>query len=111
MALRTSVTAQEYDQTLRAAVNAYYEHAINDPSMSREEAINSTAQMAEQYLAASEEFQANLENASMTNETGNELSAESVGNEVGGNEAGGIEDGGMEGGDTGGIDSDGDGIE
>lgn len=78
MALNNKVTAQEYDQTLRDAVNAYYEHAMNDPSMSKEEAISSTAQMAEEYLNASEEFQANLEaeealNAGdMVNESGNE---------------------------------------
>lgn len=104
MALRESVTAQEYDQTLRDAVNAYYEHAMNDPNMSQEEAISSTAQMAEQYLAATEEFQANLEAESMSNESGNEQ-----GTEVGGIE--GTDAGGIEGGDDGGIGSDGDGIE
>lgn len=51
------VSLEEYNQALRAAVNAYYEHAINDPSMSKEEAIRSTAEMSERYLNAVQEFQ------------------------------------------------------
>ena len=96
MALNNSVSFQEYDQTLRDAVNAYYEHAMNDPSMSREEAIQSTAQMSEQYLNATEEFQANMETETQAVETGNEISAANDG---------------IEGGQEGGIDSDDGGIE
>ena len=36
------VTLEEYNQSLRDSVNAYYTHAINDPGMSREDAIKST---------------------------------------------------------------------
>lgn len=61
MALNQHVTAEQYNQAMHDAVNAYYTHAMNDPSMSHEEAINSTAQMAERGLAAQEEFQANLD--------------------------------------------------
>lgn len=96
MALKNSVSFQEYDQTLRDAVNAYYEHAMNDPSMSREEAVQSTAQMSEQYLNATEEFQANMESETQAVNTGNEISA--------GND-------GLEGSEEGGIDSDDGGIE
>ena len=33
------VTEEEYNQALRDAVNEYYEHALNDPTMSQEEAL------------------------------------------------------------------------
>lgn len=51
------VSLEEYNQSLRDSVNAYYTHAINDPSMSKEEALESTGEMAEKYLGAVEEFQ------------------------------------------------------
>ena len=51
------VTLEEYNATLRDSVNAYYVHAMNDPAMSKEEAINSTAEMSENYLGAVQEFQ------------------------------------------------------
>lgn len=52
------VSLEEYNQSLRDSVNAYYEHAMNDPSMSREEAIGSAAEMSESYLNAVDEFEA-----------------------------------------------------
>ena len=51
------VTLEEYNQSLRDTVNAYYEHAMQDPSMTEEDAIQSTAEMSEKYLDAVEEFQ------------------------------------------------------
>lgn len=51
------VSLEEYNQSLRDSVNAYYTYAINDPSMSKEEALESTGEMAEKYLGAVEEFQ------------------------------------------------------
>lgn len=51
------VTLEEYNATLRDSVNAYYTHAMNDPRMSREEAIQSTAEMSEGYLNAVNGFQ------------------------------------------------------
>lgn len=51
------VSLEEYNQSLRDAVNAYYSHAINDPSMRREDALKSTGEMAEKYLDAVQEFQ------------------------------------------------------
>lgn len=51
------VSLEEYNATLRGTVNAYYEHAINDPSMSKEDAIKSTAEMSEKYLDEVQEFQ------------------------------------------------------
>lgn len=51
------VSLEEYNATLRASVNAYYEHAMNDPTMSKEEAIKSTAEMSEKYINAVQEFQ------------------------------------------------------
>lgn len=51
------VSLEEYDTTLRSSVNAYYEHVMNDPTMSKEETIKSTAEMSEKYLDAIQEFQ------------------------------------------------------
>lgn len=51
------VFLEEYNQTLRDSVNAYYTHAMNDPNMSNEDALKSTGEMAEQYLDAVQEFQ------------------------------------------------------
>ena len=53
----TPVSLEEYNAALRNSVNAYYEHAINDPTMSKEEAIKSTAEMSEKYIDAVQEFQ------------------------------------------------------
>ena len=60
------VTLEEYNQSLRDTVNAYYEHAMQDPSMTEEDAIQSTAEMSEKYLDAIEEFQ---QEQDMQNET------------------------------------------
>lgn len=51
------VSLEEYDATLRSSVNAYYEHVMNDPTMSKEETIKSTAEVSEKYLDAVQEFQ------------------------------------------------------
>ena len=51
------VSLEEYNATLRDSVNAYYAHAMNDPTMSKEEAIKSTAEMSEKYFDAVQEFQ------------------------------------------------------
>jgi len=53
-----SVSREEYNQTLRDSVNRFYEHEMNDPSISKEEAMANTAQMAENYENAMEEFDA-----------------------------------------------------
>lgn len=60
------VTLEEYNQSLRDTVNAYYEHAMQEPSMTEEDAIQSTAEMSEKYLDAVEEFQ---QEQDMQNET------------------------------------------
>ena len=60
------VTLEEYNQSLRDTVNAYYEHAMQDTSMTEEDAIQSTAEMSEKYLDAVEEFQ---QEQDMQNET------------------------------------------
>lgn len=54
----TPVTLEQYNQSLRDAVNAYYTHAQQDPTMSQEEVYQSTAAMSEQYLDAVDEFEA-----------------------------------------------------
>lgn len=54
----TPVTLDEYNQSLRDSVNAYYVHAQNDPAMTQDEVIQSTAEMSEAYLNAVDEFQA-----------------------------------------------------
>lgn len=80
------VSREEYEASLRDSVNAYYEHAMNDPSMSQDEAIQSTAEMAENYHNAMDDFDA----AAAENSNGNE---------------------GIDGGDDGGIDGGDGGIE
>ena len=51
------VILEEYNQTLRDTVNEYYTHTMNDPTMSREEAIQSAGEVAENYHNAVEAFQ------------------------------------------------------
>ena len=60
------VTLEEYNQSLRDTVNAYYEHAMQDTSMTEEDAIQSTGELSELYLDAVEEFQ---QEQDMQNET------------------------------------------
>ena len=60
------VTLEEYNQSLRDTVNEYYEQAMQDPSMTEEDAIQSTAEMSKKYLDAVEEFQ---QEQDMQNET------------------------------------------
>ena len=50
--LNKPVSLEEYNAALRGSVNVYYEYAINDPAMPKEEAIMSTAEMSEKYLDA-----------------------------------------------------------
>lgn len=51
------VTLDEYNQSLRDTVNAYYTYAISNSDMSKEDALKSTGEMTEKYLEAVEEFQ------------------------------------------------------
>lgn len=101
MGLKQSVTLEEYDATLRQTVNDYYVHAMNDPNMSKEEAIQSTHQMAEAYLNSIDEFQAAQAGEAMQGaEPG--TGEQSAGMEA----AGGLNDGG-EGQDGEGMDGEG----
>lgn len=84
------VSREEYDSQLRDSVNAFYEHQMNDPGISQEEAISTTSEMAENYLVSMEEFDAQAAEAAQSQQVDND---ESVGN--------GTEN------DTGGIDNDG----
>lgn len=61
------VSLEEYNQSLRDTVNAYYTHAMNDPTMSNESALKSTGEVAENYLQAVDEFQ-EAQNCSIENE-------------------------------------------
>ncbi|MGI6095700.1 MAG: hypothetical protein ACOYBL_09745 [Lachnospiraceae bacterium] len=97
------VSLEEYNQSLRDTVNAYYEHAMRDPSMSKEEAIQSTAEVSEQYLGAVQEFQ---EAQDMTNTAAEVQGNEAVSAETDTAEAGVSDEGG-----SGGIDNDGDGVD
>ena len=76
------VSREEYEASLRDSVNAYYEHAMSDPNMSREEAIQSTAQMAEEYETAMAEF--------------DQAAAEQNSADNGVNDDGGLDGGGLE---------------
>lgn len=64
----TPVTIEDYDRSMRASVNAFYEHAMNDPSMSREEVIAETGQMAENYLNVMSGLQEAHENGEIMSE-------------------------------------------
>lgn len=90
-----SVSREEYNQTLRDSVNRFYEHEMNDPSISKEEAMANTAQMAENYENAMEEFDA--AQAANNNGTENQSGMD--------NDNGAENDGGMDN-DTGGIGDD-----
>ena len=61
------VSLEEYNQSLRDTVNAYYTHAMNDPTMSNESALKSTGEVAENYLQAVDEFQ-EAQNCSIEND-------------------------------------------
>ena len=52
----TAVTREQFEATLHDSVNNYYQHALNDPQLSHEEALEETSQMAEQYYDAVAEF-------------------------------------------------------
>ena len=51
-----SITVDEYDAISREAVNRYYEHLKNDPSLSNEDVMRMTEEMSEKYLTAVEEY-------------------------------------------------------
>lgn len=72
------VTLAEYNQSLRDSVNAYYTHALNDPHISQEDAIQSTSEMAEKYFEAVEDFQ-EAQNVHTVLETGNDAEVENHG--------------------------------
>lgn len=129
------VSLEEYNATLRDSVNAYYEHAMNDPTMSKEEAIKSTAEMSEKYIDAVQEFQESQGMQTTAGVSTNEgvqsiesngiqadanaldatgISAGDTGAVDSGVSGGGIGDdntGGIGDDDSGGVDNDGDGVD
>lgn len=52
----TAKTPAEYNSMLNNTLNSYYIHAMNDPSMTKEDATKETAAMAERALTAAEEY-------------------------------------------------------
>ena len=50
------ITVDEYDAISREAVNRYYEHLKNNPSLSNEEVMRMTGEMSEKYFSAVEEY-------------------------------------------------------
>ena len=52
----TSKTPAEYNTMLNNTLNSYYIHAMNDPSMTKEDAAKETSAMAERALTAAEEY-------------------------------------------------------
>ena len=51
-----SITVDEYDAISREAVNRYYEHLKNNPSLSNEDVMRMTGEMSEKYFSAVEEY-------------------------------------------------------
>lgn len=120
------VSLEEYNETLRDSVNAYYEHAMNDPTMSKEEAIKSTAEMSEKYIDAVQEFQESLGmqttvgvsmNEGVQSIGSNGIQADADALDTTGISAGdtavdsGVSGGGIGADDSGGVDNDGDGVD
>lgn len=122
------VSLDEYNATLRGAVNAYYVHAMNDPTMSKEDAIKSTAEMSEKYLDAVQEFQESQgmqttysvganEGTSSVESNGvqagsNTLDKTGVSDVTDGSVDSGVSEGGIgDDGSGGGVDNDGDGVD
>ncbi len=67
------VSRETYDATLHSTVNSFYEHSMNDPSVSQEQAISETSQVSEGYLNAMDAFdaaQAEAVNTSVSVDTG-----------------------------------------
>ena len=87
------VSREEYDSQLRDSVNAFYEHQMNDPSVSQEEAISTTAEMAENYQVSMEEFDAQAAEAAQSQQMDNDESLDNGAD----NDTGGMDnDGGMD---------------
>lgn len=122
------VSLDEYNATLRGAVNAYYVHAMNDPTMSKEDAIKSTAEMSEKYLDAVQEFQESQgmqttysvganEGTSTVESNGvqagsNTLDTTGISGVTDGSVDSGVSEGGIgDDGSGGGVDNDGDGMD
>lgn len=98
------VSLEEYNATLRDSVNAYYEHAMNDTTMSKEEAIKSTAEMSEKYIDAVQEFQ---ESQGMQTTAGVSMNegVQSIGSNGIQADANALDTTGISAGDTGAVDS------
>lgn len=121
------VSLEEYNAALRDAVNAYYKHAMNDPTMSKEEAIKSTAEMSERYINAVQEFQKSQEMQTITSASTNEgiqsiksngvqedtIALDSTGISAGNTSAvdSGVSEGGLGDDDAGGVDNADDGVD
>lgn len=99
-----SVSLEEYNATLRDSVNAYYEHAMNDPTMSKEEAIKSTAEMSEKYIDAVQEFQESQGMQTTAGVSTNE-GVQSIGSNGIQADADALDATGISAGDTGAVDS------
>ena len=108
----TPVTIEDYDKSMRDEINIFYEHVMNDPSISKEEGFAQTSQMVENYLNAKEELQEAHENGEIasvndtvnTNE-GEMTEIDAVESNVGGTyEDSGVADGGVD--DIGGVGDD-----
>ena len=107
----TPVTIEDYDNSMRSTVNAFYEHAKNDPSMSHEEVVAQTSQMAENYLNTMDELQTAHENGEIASVNDNEAMAETTSDAGAGVSDSGLGDDGGSGngglGDDGGVGDDG----
>ena len=98
------ISLEEYNATLRDSVNAYYEHTMNDPTMSKEEAIKSTAEMSEKYIDAVQEFQESQGMQTTAGVSTNE-GVQSIGSNGIQADADALDATGISAGDTGAVDS------
>lgn len=82
---------EEQQALVHSSVNSFWEHNINDPSLTQEEAIQVTGQYAEKELTVLEEFQ--QAEAQQLEQNGGEVSSPDVG------------DNGLDAGDAGSMDT------
>ena len=99
------ISYEQAEAQIHDTVNRIYEHNLNDPTMTQDEAIQSTGQSAEKGLTYLDEFQAEMEAQQAGLEAGQEgSSVQGAVDGVSGGTEGGTE-GGLDGGaDGGGVD-------
>lgn len=72
------VTLEEYNQSLRDSVNGFYSHSMNNPSISSDQTIKETSEMAENYHEAVEQFQNDIGEVGAEDNIGSGIQSEDM---------------------------------